>query len=290
MAAETLRLSGMKAKLTYAGRYFHAWWEGYAFNDMAERAAIAAHYPGPAAGAAQPFESVAQLIWGEGRLEPGSPAWTMRFARLLSLPVKANVVVFGAGAGAPLSDLRHGTKWKLAGFTRASIAGSRDLKSYDDTFRKLHDANAAGALSFFELSADADPAAFARIVGERLLPGAKAVFVDFTVARKGARLRHCFPSAMKGTARTIEEYERALAAAGFTIGAKVDETATFLPLVTQGWSGWRRAYELIKRFENTRQRAQLARYMGAHAHLWAERFEAMKSGQLRVTRIQATRD
>ncbi len=290
MSAQAIKLSGFQAKSAFWRRKFHAWWEGYAFDETAERAAIAAEFPGAGGVAADPDEIIAQAIWGEGRIDPGSPAWTMRYARQLSLPVKANVIVFGAGVGAPLNDLRHGTRWKVSGLTRAKGISGNDLKHYDVALQKLQKAGAAGALSFFEMSADADPAAFARIAAELLLPGAKAIFVDYAVSRKGARLRSCFPSSMKGTARAVDEYERALSGAGFSVSGALDETATFLPMIAQGWSGWRGAYNAISQLDSDRQRARLLRALGDHAHLWAERYDALKAGRLRVMRFQATRD
>jgi len=290
MAAQAFELPGLQARMAFAGRKFHAWWEGYAFDPARERAALAAKFSSSSAASGRHDEIIAQAIWGEGRLDPGSPAWTMRFARILSLPIKANVIVFGAGAGASLNDLRHGTKWKVSGLTRAAGYSGHDMRSYDEALQKLQRASAAGALSFFEMSSDADPAAFSRLAAELLLPGAKLVFVDFAVARKGARLRSCFPTYMKGAPRTVDEYERALSGAGFSVNGTLDETATYLPLITQGWSGWRRAYDSISQVEDMKQGARLMRALAAYAHLWAERFDALKSGQLRVMRIQATRD
>lgn len=289
MAASATKLPGMRAKLAYAERKFHAWWEGYAFDETAERAAIQSRFTN--GGDSRPPEQIiAEAIWGEGRLEPGAPVWTMRLARMLSLPVRANVVVFGAGAGAPLNDLKHGTRWKVSGFTRAKSAPGGALRSYDMAVQRLNRAGSAGALSFFEFHRDANPAAFASLAAELLLPGAKAVFVDYAVARRGARLRSCFPSARHGAPKTEAEYADALRGAGFSISDTGDETGAFMPLIAQGWAGWRTACAGIANLENARMRAELMRAMAEHAKLWAERFDAMKSGQLRVTCFRAIRN
>lgn len=290
MATAASPLDSLQAVLAFNRRKFHAWWEGFAFDDVAERAAILAQFPGAngASGRAA-NELIAESIWGDGRLEPGSPAWTMRFARLLSLPVRANVIIFGAGAGAPLADLKHGTRWKASGFTRNENFAHGELRSYDAALNQLHKASAAGALSFFELHKESDPLAFARFASELMLPGAKAVFVDFTVARKGARLRSCFPRSKDGAPRVRAEFQNALSEAGFTVSDIADETAAFLPLIAQGWAGWRRAYAGISNLENVKTRADLMHALAAHARLWAERFDALKSGQLQVTRFRTMR-
>lgn len=291
MASVASELPGFQAKLAFTRRKFHAWWEGYAFDAAAERAAILARFPGAADLGARPVdEIVPEIIWGEGRQEPGAPVWTMRFARMLSLPVRAHVIVFGAGGGAPLNDLKHGTRWKVSGLTRYDNYSHGELRSYDNALQKLHKASTAGALSFFELHRDPDPVAFTRLAAELLLPGAKAVFVDFTVARKGARLRSCFPAFKYGAPRNHGEYETILRDGGFTMTDYGDETGFFMPLIAEGWAGWRQAYEAISNIENMRIRVDLMRGLAAHAHLWAERFDALRSGQLQVTRFQVTRN
>ena len=264
MASAATELPGLRAKFAFTQRKFHAWWEGFAFDGAAERAAITARFAGAADLGARPTdEIIAEVIWGDGRLEPGAPVWTMRFARMLSLPVRANVIVFGAGGGAPLNDLKHGTRWKVSGLTRYENYTQGDLRSYDVALQKLHKASTAGAISFFEIHRDPDPIAYTRLVSELLLPGAKAVFVDFSVARKGARLRSCFPTMKYGTPRTHVEFESILRDGGFTITDYSDETGAFMPLIAKGWAGWRAAYDAISNIENMRMRADLMRALAA---------------------------
>ncbi len=288
MTAGAAKLSGLRAKLAFAGRKFHAWWEGYNFDETAERAAVAAQFAG--GDARPPDQIVAEAIWGEGRLEPGAPIWTMRLARMLALPVRANVIVFGAGAGAPLNDLKHGTRWKVSGLTRAKHVAGGALRSYNMAGPRVNKAGAAGALSFFELHRDALPAAFVGLAADLLLPGAKAAFVDFAVARRGARLRSCFPSTQHGAPKTESEYADTLRENGFAVADIIDETPAFMSLIVEGWAGWRSAYAAIADIDDARLRADLMRALAAHAGLWAERFDALKSGQLRVVCFRATRN
>lgn len=288
MAATNAKLPTMGARLAFAGRRFHAWWEGYAFDEAAERARLQANLPiGGGASGRPAHEIVAEAIWGAGRLAPGSPAYTMRYGRMLSLPVKARVVVFGAGAGGPLEDLDHGTRWKVTGFTHSSAATGGNLKPFGEALGRINKSGADGAISFFQLTSDANPLVFAEFAAEFLETGAKAVFADFAVVRKGARLPKCFPAG--AMPKTESEYRDALRAAGFVIEEAGDDTAAFLPLVAQAWSSWRRAYDAIGAIEDHALRAALLRSMSQQAKLWAERFEALKSGQLRVIFMRCTR-
>lgn len=279
------RLTTVPAKATYLRRKLYAWWEGYAFDEEVERAAIASQYHGDKAALQSPETIIAQSIWGEGRFEPGSPAWTMRFARALNLPLRANVMVFGADAGACLEDLKHGTRWKVSGFTRYDGVSRRNLSSYEAAARKLHKASAAGAISFFELHRDSDPTAFAGFAGDVLLPGAKAVFVDFTVPRRTARLRGCFPASSQGAPRTIADFSSSLRNGGFSLVETDDESAAYIEMITKGWAGWRSAYNAIQTIENLKYRAELVKALGDQATLWANRLDAIKAGQLQVTRF-----
>lgn len=285
----TAPLPGLQAKLAYAGRKFHAWWEGYAFDEAVERAALRTKYSPIGADPQDVEEWIAAAIWGGGRLEPGGPAWTLRFARLLSLPTRARVILFGAGAGGPLRDLKKGARWRVTGFTRAKHAAQKDLRSYDAALQRLDKAAAAGAISFFDLHRDASPGAFANFAATLLAPRARAVFVDYAVARKGVRLRSCFPARKHGAPKAEAEYREAIKNAGFSVDDVSDETAAFLPLIAQGWAQWRRAYDQVNRMPDARQRAAMMRALADQARLWADRFEAMKSGQLRVICLRATK-
>jgi hypothetical protein len=290
MTATAAKLPSMRAKLAFAARRFHAWWEGYAFDEAAELAALQAMFPMAGSPSGRPVEDiVAEAIWGQGRLEPGAPVWTMRYARMLGLPVKAQVIVFGAGMGGPLGDLENGTRWKAQGFTHAKAAERVNLYRYDAAMGRMHKANAQGAISFFQLSQDANPAAFSEFAAELLLPGAKAIFTDYAVVRKGARLPRCFPAISGGSPKTETEYRDALRTAGLIVDEAGDDTQAFLPLIEHGWAGWRRAYEAITHVEDMALRAKMLRAMSVHARLWAERYEALKSGQLRVMFFRASR-
>lgn len=279
-----------RARLGFESRRFNAWWEGYAFDAAAERAAIAA-------GAARAREldgpvehDIARSIWGEGRLDPGDPGWMMRHARTLGLALKAEVVVLGAGTGAPLRDLKHGTRWRLSGYSRipAKVKGL-DLIPYEAALSRINRASADGGLCFFELHRDQDPAMIALFAAELVKPNAPAAFVDFTVARKGARLKSCFEGPWSGSPRQADQFADLLENSGFRIVDWADETRAFLPLVTQGWARWKNAYDRALEFSNRRRRTEYLRVLAQCAHLWAERFDAIKAGQLQVTRFLVRR-
>ncbi len=287
-------MKGLRTDLALAGRRFHAWWEGYAFDASAERSRLArAHGLDVATDLftdVKPEDEIAQGIWGAGRLEPGGPAWTMRFARELGAPLKARIVVLGAGAGGPLRDLKSATRWRVSGFTRyAGAARGVDLKSYEKVMSRINRAAAQGALSFFELHRDPDPRAFAFFAGELVSPGAPVSFIDFTAARKGRGLKACFAAPWTGAPKPSGDYAAMLEDAGLRVADVEDETRAFMPLVTNGWGNWKSAYEEASKIQDAGRRAARLRVLSRYAHLWAERLDALKAGQLQVTRFRTRR-
>lgn len=289
MGQPAVQLSGFRAKLDYAGRQFHAWWEGYEFDRSAERTLIAAKY-GKIDFSLPVDDLMVEAIWGGGRHEPGSPAWTMRFARLLSLPLKANINVFGAGRGAVLDDIKKGTRWKAHGFSRAQGVARKNLFTYESVSDRVTARPAQGAICFFEIGADQNPAVLAATVAQSIKPGSIVVFVDYVATRRGARLRGCFPDRPNYGVRSDGEFESLLREAGFSSINKTDETTAFMEQIAVGWSGWRRSYQAIMQMEDAARRAQFMHAMARNAELWAERYDALKSGQLRVASFRAVRN
>jgi len=284
------RQGDLGESLALAARRFNAWWEGYAFDASAEREVIRKTAGSACAPTIQPEFHIAHSIWRDGRLDPGSPAWTMSHARTLGVGLKSRVVVLGAGAGGPLRDLKAGTKWKLSGYThyqgppQVSIRGA-SLHRYANVISQLNKASGDGGLCFFELHRDKDPSSFAMFAAELVHANAPFSFVDFTISRREARVRSAFAAPWQGAPRTVEEYNALLEGAGFRIVDTTNESRAFTPLIARGWARWKTTYDQAKSITDPRQRAECVNVLGKYAHLWAERLDALKAGYLQVTRI-----
>ena len=277
-------------RLALANRRFNAWWEGFAFDAEAERQRIIAERFGDPAKD-DPTARLSTLIWGEGRLDPGDASWTMRHARLLGVSNKANVAVFGAGGGAPLGDLKAGTRWKISGFTaEPGHADRKGLTSYDVAAARVERASAEGALCFFDLHRQNDPAALAQLIAEHLKPGSPLVVVDFVAPKKSYRLRSCFAAPLGGSAQTIDQLTNELSGSGLRVTDWSDETKIFLPLIAGGWARWRHAWRAASTVQGSVARADYIRSLAALAHIWAERYEALRSNQLQVVSVLARRN
>ena len=283
------RLPGISPKLAYIGRRFHAWWEGFAFDEALERQSILLQHsrPGRALSTiSDQADLVAEVIWGAGRIEPGSPAWTLHLARSLMIDTKARVGVLGAGRGAPLNDLKTGTRWQVTGYARRACPypGVR-LNDYSYMRNRHVRADMAGAMILFEAHRESDAAIPFAMMDRLLMPGGKAVAVDFTIPRREVRLNAAFASPWQGNPQPISVLREAAAKVGLEIVSEIDDTPTFIPLIQQGWAGWRAAWQILNGTEDNRLRSSLITLLGAHAMLWAERLEAMQAGYLQVTRL-----
>lgn len=287
--AQELMTLPLRDRMTLAGRRFNAWWEGYGFNAAEERAAIAAASREDTPQIAV-HDAVASAIWGEGRLDPGDAAWTMRHARTLGVSLRARIAVLGAGVAGPLRDLKAGTRWRLAGYSRTpEQAKGQRIYPYETAMSRVSRGAAEGGLCFFELHRDPDPAMIALFAAELVRPGAPFCFVDFTAARRGARLKSCFEAPWSGSLRTADQFAEILDHAGFRVADMTDETRAFLPLIVRGWSRWKSGYAKAATIDGAAARADYVATLGRYAHLWAERFDAIKAGQLQVIRFQARR-
>ena len=280
----------MRTNFALTGRWFHAWWEGYAFDAVVERNRLARAHGFSAASRNDDLraeDEVSQAIWGAGRLEPGDPLWSMRCARTISVPMRARIVVLGAGAGGVLRDLKSATRWRVSGLSRyQGKARGVDLKPYDQVMSRMNRAAADGALSFFELHRDPDPQAFVMFATELVAPGAPITFIDFTMARKAARLKSCFSTPWSGAPKQAAEYEAIFKSAGYAVHDVVDDTRAFFPLIARGWSNWKAAYNEAHAIQDSELRGLFLQTLSRYAHLWAERLDALKAGQLMVTRFQ----
>lgn len=282
----------LRQELALANKRFNAWWEGYAFDAAMERAAIIkdASAPSSPVQTLTPEQRIACDIWGEGRLDPGDAAWTMRHARTLGVALKSRVVVLGAGLGGPIEDLKSGTRWKVSGFSRIQRHDrASPVRSYDEALTRLPKAEADAGICLFEFHRDADPAALSRFAFELVRPNSPFAFVDFTVARKGARLKACFAEPWGGSPRTAQDTAAFVEEAGFRVLDTVDESRALTQLIIKGWSRWRKAYDRALAEPASHARLRQIGLLSEYSRLWAERFDALKAGHLQATRLLVRR-
>lgn len=285
---DSLALIGLGAKLAYARKRAYAWWEGVRFDPMLERRAVLLR-PRQACDLSiltERADFVAQVIWGPGRLAPGSPAWSMHLARTLMLEEKAKLGIFGAERGRAVRDLLEGTRWQVRGLARKNHrAYGISVEDYGRVSRRLNRPTLNGAMMLFDLHNDPEPSSTLKLMSEMMVPGAKAAVVEFTTARRNFRLKSAFAAPWDGVLRQPAEYERALGDVGLKVVSTVDDTNDYIPLIARGWSGWRYAWQILSDVPDRRQCAALQQLMKDHAAIWAERHDALRAGQMQVTRF-----
>ncbi len=284
----SLRLRGLGPKVGYLSRRFGAWWEGHEFDPALERRAVllGSRGAGRLTAASEQAHFVSEALWGPGRLGPGSPSWTMFLARTLMIEARARVGVFGAERGGALYDLQAGTQWNVSGYTQTVVSMPQiRLHNYSSTRRKQSKASLDGALMLFELHKEPEMKPVLDTMSDMLRPGAKAVIVDFTSLRKDVRLKKAFSNQWPGTLRQAYDLEKAAEQAGMEVSSISNDAKIYLPLIGRGWAGWRYAWQILSDIRDNRQRSLMLNLLTDYASLWAERYDAMRSGQLQVTRL-----
>ena len=174
----------------------------------------------------------------------------------------------------------------MTGYTRRAcpVSGVK-LIDYSHLRKRNGRATMDGGMILFEAHRESDITLPFRLMADLLVPGAKAVAVDFTVPRREIRLKAAFANPWHGVAQPTEVLRNAAQSAGLDVVSEVNDTPTFLPLISRGWAGWRSAWQILNGVADNRQRAGLITLLGVHANLWAERLEAMQAGYLQVTRF-----
>src|SRR5262249_7310557 len=85
------------------------------------------------------------------------------------------------------------------------------------------------------------------------------------------------------------EYEKAMAAEGLDLRVVDDLSDRYIHFITDAWSRWREVVAPVDATaakEPSRLQA-LRRALATEADLWAQRFETLKSGKLKVMRFYA---
>jgi len=299
------KLQGFGPKLRFAGLKFRAWWDGDPFDAEAARAACLpapkaepeektetpAEEPEAAPADAKPprlddAHVVAEMVWGDGWMEPGAGKWIQSLARRLKLEDGAAAVVFGGGFGGPAADLAGAFDWRVAHYSDLRQTRRDGAPKPYEALADEPPEPAAGALSIFDLHRAPEIGLRARMLADVLAPGAGAVVVDYTSDAGDELIEDCFAAPWGGRPYRALKYEWAFGEAGLKVTKAVDETAAVMRLVASGWERWKTVYDAIAEGEtDAGVRAERLRALAEHARLWAARFDALQSGALGVTRF-----
>ena len=271
-------LPDLRARMTYAGRRFHAWWEGFAFDAHFERADIVLNHAKIAdilVDESATASVISELVWGAGHCEPGGPSWSMALARTLPPAAKdKKTLILGANA----AIIRHDLRAVFSGPIDIAELGVYNLSS---AYAEYYDRG----LCVFPFYRDEDVAAASAALAGVMASRGRVSLVDFTIAHERTSIPAAFVKPWGGAPSYTGLFGDYLRAADFIIDQTVDETERFMPLIAHGWAGWRHAWQLLRGVSNDHHRAALTAALETYASMWAERYEALRTGQLRVTRF-----
>lgn len=247
--------------LALAQARFRAWWDGVAFDEAAALAALeAAAAASPVAEGADLFGEDAytypprlealQLIWGRGRLLPGSDQADSDLLALLTVPADGTLAVLGPGADHPVRAFAASHPGPLAIFEwreeatealrqtlgKDGLDARCAISAMDVETVLLPAQGFDGIVSLDEFSVCASPSRLATQITKALRPGAEAVIEAYVGTPPQGEIAAAFAAAFcEPQIRPILDLERCFDDAGLFVLDASDQTQAHLDLAIDGF-------------------------------------------------------
>lgn len=295
---------------------FLAWWEGLEPADILTRMdqddeAAAKPSPkalvidgsagkGTAEGAARRTD-VLQRIWGEGCHIPGGADFTLSLAQACQLEPDMKVLDLNAGMGAAARDIASKLGVTVAGkeldselakvgmalSEQADLAEAATIEPYDPEELKLPRGAYDCILAREVLFLINDKLDFLRMLRDALKVRGQLTFTDYVVTddansgRELAQWREAEPRKVQPW--TTDRYLMVMGELSLEVQTFEDITPQFIRLALSAWDSFKQ--ELGKAGVNR----AFANAMLVEAELWQRRIQLMKSGDLRVLQVHASK-
>jgi len=244
---------------------------------------------------------VAQGLWGEGYLGPGSPELLAKLIIPLQLSNEKNLGIIGFGLGGAARHIARETEVKITGyerrsnilaealrqFTAAGLKKNIAVKAYKPNSVRLPKEKFDGVIAFQELSLVENKERLIKQVYRSLKPAGTFVLTDYVIANGDfdqAKQASCFSGTSGQTFLcSPEEYTATIEKSGFNISVQEDITSQPLSLIVQGWAGWRQILKAMIGFDSSSvDEASILRVLGEQATEWANRLDALNKDDLAV--------
>ena len=297
-------------------RKFHAWWEGEVYTPLPESGDASSETISAEESVAQEASTpahidadvlmmaVAQGIWGQGYLQPGSAKYYADITHSLSLAEEVELALLGAGIGGIARDIVSQSGCPIAAYenisaacaeaerqvAQAAFAEKLTLHAYDPETIELPEQAYDALASFERFSLIKEKQRLLKQVELSLRAGGYLLITDYVTT--GAELEEeslsqMFPPAM-GDAHlvSVEDYVTLISEAGFGLRVQEDITQDYLALIQGGATRWTKLMSGLENAESAMQ-AKIFQAVGDEHAFWTKRLEALQSGQLAVYRFLA---
>ena len=312
-------------RMRYYWRMFLAWWDGGEFDTDAERARLAeelealkqkgaaeAEVAAPTAevpGHEQTYRAkeaemgarlrVAQMIWGEGYLHPGTEETHIEYAKTMRMSGEKSMAVVGLGLGGPAREMARDTGVWVTGYAwpksiadvareqskTAGMVKKVEVVDFSPEEDELPKEKFAGVISLAELSFAPKRTALIKQMYQSLKKGGAFLVTDYVI-EAGASVKGFDEYWGQPSFWTEDQYKTVIQKCGFDFRVGEDLTEAHLALIVAGWGNWRQIVENINGTnlpEEDQQR--MLKILAKEASLWADRQEALRSGAIRYFRF-----
>ena len=292
-------------------RKFSAWWEGDEYESSAANAVDeAVSMAGDLDDVTSVSDSVlsmavAQAVWGQGYLTPGSPDYHEEISRPLMLNKDMSVAYIGAGLGGPARDIVRAFDTWITGYEEdegaisegqrqnemAGLAKKVTLNTFDPTSPKLPKKKYQAVVSAGVLHKLKNASPLIDSVTLSLKDGGTFLFIDYVIkdgALSGERLEQLFPEEAQSKHRTDKEYSEAITDAGLALRFQDDLTESYMSLIQSASPLWSKLQSELEG-ESAFLKSAIYGAVGTEQAKWTARLEALKAGELGIYRYMAVK-
>ncbi len=250
--------------------------------------------------------AVAQGLWGEGYLGPGTAEYSASLVKDLALTSEHNLAILGIGLAGPARDIVRETDVWVSGYesrekaideanrqcAASGLAEKIQIAPYNPEAAQFAQDKYNAAFSLEEFCFVENKEQLLKQIAGALKPNGSLLFIDYVLPATDADLEILASSfdGVWGQARlwTVDQYKQAIADAGFTLTADRDLNGDYLPMIERGWTRWRKVLASLQEGRaGSEHRSRVMRLIGDEAAKWADRLDALNSGKLIVHLFQA---
>ena len=292
-------------------RKFSAWWEGDAYEPSAvvEVEGVAAVAEGldevTSVSESVLAMAVAQAVWGQGYLDPGSPSYYEDVARPLMLNKDMSAAYIGAGLGGPARDIVRAFDTWITGYEQdegaisegqrqnemAGMAKKVTLNRYDPASPKFPKKKYQAVVASSVLHKLEKLSPFIDSVTLSLKGGGTFLFTDYVIKMDGLsedKLEQLFPVGDQSAYWTHKNYSDAITDAGLALRFQDDLTETYMSLIQGANPLWSKLQSELEG-ESAFLKSAIYGAVGTEQAKWAARLDALKAGELAIYRYMAVK-
>jgi SAM-dependent methyltransferase len=254
--------------------------------------------------------AIAQALWGEGSVGPGTPEFLTEMFSMLGLTKEHSIAWLGIGLGGPARELSRQTGVWITGYERrpelvalgqeqalmSGLAKRVSVQEGDPADLELPVKKFHTVISRDDFCFTPDKARVLEQCYESLRVGGTFLFTDYVANDPEAaqpEAESWFGTAWgEASLWHGDTYTDALTQIGFDLRGKVDISHLYTEFITRSAAAWSRLTAEVAAGDFPGadiDRVQILHVMSEEAEQWSARLKALEAGKLKVLRFTALR-